>query len=168
MSDDRRLLSEFFINLLSVLFIVAGVYLAIPSAQKLYYIQSSPSWPQAEGQVVSSTVERRWASREDEVGQDYLSRIWFSYAVDGRKYISDSGAIVQAWTRSKKDADSLTAAYPSNKEIPVRYYPQNAAIAVLDTAIVPPLECVRLGLGIVFILFGTVALVTAVFRDLFV
>jgi hypothetical protein len=168
MSGNRSTLSEIVVNLLSIIFIVIGVNIALPSAKNLYYIQTSRNWPQVTGQVLSSDVERRWASRGDnDIGQDYFARVWFSYYVNDRSYVSDQVQFAQPWTRSLKTAEILAAKYPAGKPVTVYYHPGDPETSVLDMAVVPPMECVHFGIGILLALAGTVAFITTVLKDLF-
>ncbi len=167
MNENRSIFSELFINLLSLVFIAAGLFMALPSAKNLYYIQTCSDWPQVAGHVVSSSVHRRWASRGDDLSQDYFARVWFSYQVNGHQYVSDGVSVSQPWTKILRSAEELASRYPAGKAVTVYYHPQDPGLAVLDVTAVSPMVCVFFGIGIFFVMTGARAIIGTLFRGVF-
>ncbi|MBF0593520.1 MAG: DUF3592 domain-containing protein [Candidatus Omnitrophica bacterium] len=166
MSKRIKIVRQVFLNLLSIFFIIAGLSLAWPSAKILYNVQMSRDWPQVKGKVISSTLERRWASRADDLGQSYCPRVWFGYRVDQRDYISDSVTLVPPWTKFKAQAEELAGRYVAGDTVSIHYLPADPQTSVLDVTVVPPAECVKFGVGVLLLLIGGVALISTVFRGL--
>ncbi|MEI6437591.1 MAG: DUF3592 domain-containing protein [Candidatus Omnitrophota bacterium] len=161
MAENRNPLSETLVGLSSVVFILIGAYFALPSAKILYDVHDSRNWPQISGHVLSSKVERRWASRGDDLSQEYLSRVWFSYSVGGRDYVSGTLFLAQPWGKDLGAVREQALEYPSGKAVDVYYNPADPGMAVLSFGVVPSAECVRFGIGLLFIMSGAVALISS-------
>ena len=144
--------------LIAFALVVVGACLLLPSASILLFAQQSRSWPTVDGQVASSNVERRWASREDGPMQDYIFEVWYSYYVDGKDYISDQVYPGQEWTKFRHEAEAVAAHYPQGGRVKVYYDPKAPGSSVLEPDRVPVMVNARLGGGIVLILFGFLSL----------
>ena len=164
MNKNSKIALDLLLNILSVIFIIIGVHLIWPSVKTLYYVQTSHDWPSVMGKVLSSRVERRWASRDDDFGQSYFPHIWYGYRVDQRQYVSDGVFFLQPWTRFRASAEQRVAQYPVGSDVAVHYLVSDPQVSVLEKAVAPPIECFRFGAGVLLVLMGGVALMSTIFR----
>lgn len=161
MSDQPRssLLNSFF----SLIFFAFGVFLAAPSAQLFYYIYNSDKWPQVTGQVMSSEVDTRWPEEMKGRTQEYRPRIWFSYRVDEKTFVSSNVHLVNPYSRDRKQADAEVARYKPEQAVQVRYNPKDPSICRIEPTIAPITDRIRLGLGVLFAFSGLMAFLGSLF-----
>jgi hypothetical protein len=152
-------------NILSVMFVLLGAFLVLPSFNTILLMQSCRDWPLVEGEIFSSDLETRWPDVKPPKTNEYLARVWFIYQVQDRQYFSSTLRFVQNYSRSLASVEETLKLYPVGKKIVVKYQPSDPSIAVVEKVGVPVFDCVKLGMGILFMMTGSIALLGIVFRE---
>jgi len=152
-------------NILSVFFVLFGAYLFVPSFQTVYVLQVSGSWPVVEARVVSSEVEKKWPDRDQDFDQGYLARVWYRYDVEGTQYLGHNLQLHEDYSRNLKAVEATVSRYPVGETIKVHHDPKDPAVTVVERGSVPSFDCLKLGLGMMFIFCGTVALLGVMTRE---
>jgi hypothetical protein len=152
-------------NILSVMFVLLGAYLVLPSFNSIRLMQSSRDWPVIEGNVFSSELEARWPDAQPSQANEYLARVWFIYQVQDKQYFSSTLRFVQDYSRDMQSVQQTLEKYPVGKKVAVKYQPDDPSIAVVEKAGVPVIDCVKLGMGFLFMITGSIALLGMVFRE---
>jgi hypothetical protein len=149
-------LMERIMNLLTLIFLVGGIYITIPSAKVLYKIQNAQQWSEAEGTIISAEVQQKFMD-ERANGQEYLPKIWYSFVVNGVQSLSDRFSFADEFTPSRSAALKLVSDYPAGKKVKVFYDKTDPSFAVLARLGVPWKDCVLAGLGALFAISGLVS-----------
>lgn len=149
-------LSEKILNVLSICFFLAGIYIAIPSAKLLYKIQNTKQWQEVEGVIISADVRLKFME-ENARGQKYLPKLWFSYVVNGSQFLSDRFSFADTFTPSRSAALKIVSDYPAGKKVKVFFDTTDPSFAVLTRFGVPWKDCVMAGLGALFAMSGLIA-----------
>lgn len=145
-------------NLLSVFFLLVGVYFSIPSVITLYKIQNAATWQETEGVIISADVQPKFLE-EKASGQEYLAKIWFSYTVNGTKFLSDRFSFADEFTPSRSAVLKLVSDYPAGKKVKVFYDRTDFSFAVLARQGVPWKDGVFVCLGALFAISALVSLI---------
>ncbi len=149
-------LLEKVMNLLTLVFLVAGIYMVIPSAKNLYRIQNAQQWAQVEGIIISAEVQQKFMDERTN-GQEYLPKVWYSFMVNGTQFLSDRFSFADEFTPSRSAALKLVSDYPAGKKIKVFYDTTDPSFAVLARLGVPWKDCVLAGLGALFAISAVIS-----------
>jgi hypothetical protein len=94
-------------------------------------IAVSPVWPTTNGVVTASTVDTH-IPRNPRYDPDYLPRVIFAYAVDGRTYRGERLWPGRAVFGTYNEARRVVERYPRGQPVTVYYDPDDPATAVLE------------------------------------
>ena len=154
-------------NIWSVFFILFGSYLFLPAFQNVYFVQTSGNWPVTGGKVVSSELERRWPDRGDNsFDQGYMARIWYVYKANNIEYMGHSVRFRDDYTRDIRAAQAMVKRYPVGQQIQVRFDPRDPTVSIVEKNTVPAIDCSKMGLGLLFVMFGIVALIGSIKQEI--
>ncbi len=135
--------------LLALTFAGVGVFLLVHAGRNYYYGTSSKDWPQAEGQVVKSSVR----TDDDSDGTTYVAEIEYEYMIDGVRHMSDVVYFGYVGGLFEDTARETADRYPVGQKVFVFYDPSKHGNAVLE-----PGRSVNvflgLGMGSVFLTIG--------------
>jgi hypothetical protein len=162
MSEQTPLVSN---NILSAVFILFGALLILPSFNTIYLLQASRDWPVVEGQVVSSELETRWVDVQPPKTNEALARVWFTYQVKDKQYFSQNLRFLQDYTKDIESSQETLQHYPVGRKIQVKYRPSDPSIAVVEKSAVPTFDCVKLGMGMLFVMIGSIAIIGMLFPE---
>lgn len=109
------------------------------------------SWPQTEGTVTESTLQRI----ENKTGARYDAKIRYQYKIDGKTFV---GERIQFGSLAFKEPTLIQAKYPLNAKVVVHYEKTNPATATLETGFN--------NLAVLPALVGAIALLIAYIRGL--
>ena len=113
---------------------VALVVLPLLSARQLHNAVVSPAWPQTEGRVTHSMVDRERRGSE-EYGAEL--HVWYTYQVDGQSY---RGTVVTFGRNRVGEAHmrAVAARYPVGATVRPYYDPADPSVAVLEPGLDAP------------------------------
>ena len=161
MSEKSPLVSN---NILSVFFILLGAFFVLPSLNTILLLQSCREWPTTAGTVISSEIETFWPDAKPSVANQYRPLVWFSYSVKDQQYFSQSLRFVQPYSGDVRLAQESLKRYPVGQQIAVKYNPDDPSIAIVERSAIPKWDCVLLGMGMLFVMIGSIALLGMIFR----
>lgn len=99
---------------------------------------ASELWPQAEGQVLTSSTTREfhvlWSGKPH---YDYYPKVRYWYVVNGTMYVSDQvsfGATISS-ASGRYSAERILKQYPQGRRVAVFYRPKKPELAVLEPGI---------------------------------
>ncbi|NTV28491.1 MAG: DUF3592 domain-containing protein [Candidatus Omnitrophica bacterium] len=153
-------------NVWSVFFILFGAYLFLPAFHDVYFVQSSGGWPITPGKVISAELEKRWPDRGDTFEQGYLARIWYVYTANNIEYMGHSIRLHDDYTKDVRSVESALKRYPVGQQIDVRYDPRDPTMSIVEKNSVPAVDCAKMGLGLLFVMFGALALVGSLKQEI--
>jgi len=155
----------FFCRILPLFFVGAGaitLYLGIQSFNKA---RASTNWPEAEGKIISSSVEshtseKTGSSRDRSRSRGgttttttYKAEVFYEYTVDGKTYNGNRVAYGNVSTSSPSRARRIVDRYPEGKEISVYYQPDDPEECLLEPGM--KLQTLFLpGFGLIFLCAG--------------
>ena len=141
------------------LIILAGaIGFHVYAAQRM---AAASAWPTAQARVIESNIAggpRSGARRSGSI--TYHSRIAYEYDVAGRTYRNDRiWLLTESRSSDPSAAEALRAAYPEGGTGPVHYNPDDPADSALIVEVaVWPLTLVFVGIGLLFLLLGWLAI----------
>ncbi|MCX7786276.1 MAG: DUF3592 domain-containing protein [Spirochaetes bacterium] len=112
-----------------LLFLGGGILLIAKGGYDAYQALRSYTWPVAEGQIVSSSVEREIHPGKEPT---YYPRISYVYRVDNREYTGNKIFFGEYGTGSLSSAQKIVDPYPIGKKVPVYYDPRTPENGVLE------------------------------------
>jgi hypothetical protein len=118
----------------------------------------SLAWPTARGRILHSEATMRLGK-----GARHHPDISYEYDVAGKRYTSSLIRFSGAHFRSNDGAQRVVERYPVGAEVPVRYDPENPALAVLESSPAGATQAIWLGAS--FLLLPFLGFVQA-FRDM--
>lgn len=90
--------------------------------------QQALHWPTVPGVVTRSEIK----ITSDSDGDTYTPAVEYTYAVEGRKYCSNSLWAGPRISATRKFAETITARYPAGQAVTVTYNPTKPESAVLE------------------------------------
>lgn len=127
-----------------LLFVGVGIGLSLWGWSVLQKARVSESWPQAQGEIVSSEVRRS----DDENGSSYSGDVTFEYVVADSRYSSDNVSFGQ-YSGNRSHAEEIVAKYPVGSRVTVYYDPEDVATAVLEPGVTWS-SYLLIGMGVLF------------------
>lgn len=118
---------------LPVLLLALGIGLVASGALRLKRLRASRDWPNTEGEVLVSTVNRRLTSPGGATGVSHIiyPRIVYRYTVDGHDY---QGSVIELGGRFRMTASQAAERareFPEGARVPVHYDPTRPERACL-------------------------------------
>ncbi len=165
MSQGKLSGKQIVMNVVSIVCLVTGVLMAIPSFEALYKIHIAGSFRETTGVVVSSDIRQKKIDDKDML-QRYMPKIWYSYDVDRNRIISDRFSFNDGYLTSKAMALAVVEKYPAGAKIKVFYDERDPSFSVILKEGVPMKDSVLAGLGAFFILSGLIALMNLVTSEI--
>ena len=147
---------EIILNIFSVVFLLAGAYMAVPSLKFLYKIQNAQLWQSVEGTIISADVEQKFIE-EAARGQEYVPKVWYSYKVGNAPFLSDRFSFADEFTPNRSAVLKIVSDLPAGKKVKVFYDTTEPSFAVLARLGVPWKDCVLAGLGSFFAVAGLIS-----------
>jgi hypothetical protein len=116
-----------------VISVAGGFALLVWSAWVAYLAVMSRRWPQVEGTIVVSDLQR---SRDTEGGYSYRPEVSYRYAVDGKEFVS-SRTRFGLWLATSWSAPAVRVIqhYKVGSRVPVHYDTNDPEESVLETGI---------------------------------
>lgn len=127
-----------------LVFVGVGIGLSLWGWSVLQKARVSESWPQAQGEIVSSEVRRS----DDENGSSYSGDVTFEYVVADSRYSSDNVSFGQ-YSGNRSHAEEIVAKYPVGSRVTVYYDPEDVATAVLEPGVTWS-SYFLIGMGVLF------------------
>ncbi len=126
--------------LLGVVFLAAGIALAVWGFMNLSTALQSKAWPTAEGKITSSTVVKKIERYTDSdhhrrTRTIYTPQLRYSYAADGRTLIGSRITLSDSGSSSESRARKISRRYPAGSTCTVFYNPDNPAESLLKAGI---------------------------------
>jgi hypothetical protein len=147
--------------LLGIVIVAAGAAFHHWVGWPLYQqARDSETWPQADGEIVSSRVESHFEKNKTK----YSAKVDFTYVVDGQRYTSN-----WIWPSGTHTSDTRTspsetvARYPAKKEVKVYYDPKKPEYGVLEPGL-NAASYVAAGAGGAIMVAGLIFIVTTLVR----
>lgn len=165
MAQGKVNIKQIVMNLVSVVCLVIGVLMAIPSFKALYKIHIAGSFIETTGVVVSSDVRQKKIDDQDFL-QRYMPKIWYSYEVNRNRMISDRLSFNDGYLTSKAMALAVIEKYPAGQAVKVFYDEKDPSFSVLLKEGIPMKDSILAGLGAFFILSGLIALSNLVVSEI--
>jgi hypothetical protein len=141
--------------LFHLVFIAAGVALAIWGWSILERARASAAWPTMTGTVVSSDVR---SERTPGKGVTYWPEVHYEYVVDGTTYSSNRIRFGEYGTDRAQPARAIANRYRTGDAVVVHIDPEDPARAVLEAGAGWSSYGI-LGGGVLFLVVGIVSLV---------
>jgi len=117
----------------AVILIAAGLGSLVWSAWITYLAVMSRQWPQVEGTIVVSDLQR---SKDSEGGYSYRPEVTYQYTVGGKEFVG-SRTRFGVWLATSWSAPSLRVLqqYKMGSRVPVHYDPNDPEESILETGI---------------------------------
>jgi hypothetical protein len=154
MSPARRFVMARVFPWTIVLVGAGAIYIGVENTVRA---RASAGWPEVDGVVVLSGVERVIGSSSSAStpgrGVTYRANVVYDYAVDGKPYQGTRISYGHYDTEEESDAARVVANYPNGKRVKVRVMPGSPGEAVLEPGSAG-LPWFYAGLGGTFLLIG--------------
>ena len=117
--------------IIGTVFLFGSALGAIYAIYRFVWYQRTESWPTAEGRVLrSEVVETRTDSGNATI---YEARVAYEYEVYGQRYEGDTVNLGgDIWTSARGRADRVSACYPVDATVLVRYNPKKPGKSGLE------------------------------------
>ena len=116
--------------------------------------KASVEWPTAQGNVVESSVERRFSRDKDRRAEStYYARLFYEFSVDGTTFTGDRVAYGDHGSKDPSHARGVVSRYPQGKTVTVYYMPGNPEECLLEPGLQGQAWFLP-GLGLVFFVAG--------------
>lgn len=126
-------------NYISVILGIFGFVFSIYQVFVIIQAHKTRHWIKTNGSIESSTTYKALESFHDETDRTswtYSPSIFYSYEIEGEKFISNTVFIGdKIYLPSKKFSENLRDKYQISKQVSVHYNPQNQSQSVLETGI---------------------------------
>jgi flagellar basal body-associated protein FliL len=145
-------------SMLLAVLIIAGIALTWIGCYFIYKGYESRSWPQYQGKITASYVEKQ-RKRSSDTGSTsydiYVARVKYSYRANGRSYTNDEiGFGGNEYTSKKKfKTEQYLNQFPVGKSVTVYYNPKKNKQSVLRQGVTGGSLLILVG-GIIFLLAG--------------
>ena len=137
-----------------LILVLAGATIAFFGIRGLILSKASVEWPTAQGNVVESSVERRFSRDNDRQAKStYHARLFYEFSVDGTTFTGDRVAYGDHGSNDPSHARGVVSRYPQGKTVTVYYIPGNPEECVLEPGLQGQAWFLP-GLGLVFFVAG--------------
>ncbi|RJQ26820.1 MAG: DUF3592 domain-containing protein [Peptococcaceae bacterium] len=134
---------------------LAGIFLLLWGGRIIYLSVISTDWPQTEGIVISSGVEKYDSGLlNKEEGPSYGARVVYKYTVAQIPYTGSIISFSDYNSGSPRHPLEVIKQYPPGRRVTVHYSPQNPGLSVLETGVTWKSFIVFI-IGLIFIATGT-------------
>lgn len=116
-------------SLLSLLFVVIGVFILRHARGVAAKARQSLAWPSTTGVVAHSSVSPPSAAADETT---WAASVAYQYQVKGKSYSSTNISLADVSTSSENRARAIAERYPRNAQVVVFYNPANPSEAVLE------------------------------------
>lgn len=144
----------FFSRIFPLLFILVGASVLFLGLRGLVRAKASVDWPNTQGEIVESSVDRRRSSGNDGSSTTYHAEILYEFSVDGTLFNGSRVAYGDYGSSNPSHARRIVNNYPKGKSVTVYYMPGNPEESLLEPGVKAKAWFVP-GFGLIFFIAGS-------------
>ncbi len=144
----------FFSRIFPLIFIVVGGSVLFVGLRGLVRAKASVDWPNTQGEIVESSVDRRRSSGSNGSSTTYHAEILYEFSVDGTTFNGSRVAYGDYGSSNPSHARRIVNNYPEGKRVTVYYMPGNPEESLLEPGVQAKTWFVP-GFGLIFFTAGS-------------